>query len=101
MVDLGDGEAEGGDGGLIGVAMPTDTSERWIADGAAVREGLEAAGYELEEVELPMVEEAYRLWYLLCMEEFGQLMPLVDEVGDEGMQGAARTYFAAAQQRWG
>jgi putative multiple sugar transport system substrate-binding protein len=36
-----------GDGGLIGVAMPTETSERWIADGAAVREGLEAAGYEV------------------------------------------------------
>lgn len=40
------GEATG-DGGLIGVAMPTETSERWIADGAAVREGLEAAGYEV------------------------------------------------------
>ena len=36
-----------GDGGLIGVAMPTETSERWIADGAAVKEGLEAAGYEV------------------------------------------------------
>jgi putative multiple sugar transport system substrate-binding protein len=35
-------------GGLIGVAMPTETSERWIADGAAVQEGLEAAGYEVD-----------------------------------------------------
>ncbi|SDQ16483.1 multiple monosaccharide ABC transporter substrate-binding protein [Quadrisphaera sp. DSM 44207] len=31
----------------IGVAMPTQTSERWIADGASVEEGLEAAGYEV------------------------------------------------------
>ena len=62
---------------------------------------LEGAGHELVEVELPMVEEAYRLWYLLCMEEFGQLMPLVDEVGDEGMQLAARTYYAAAREWWG
>jgi putative multiple sugar transport system substrate-binding protein len=32
----------------IGVAMPTQTSERWIADGAAVKEGLEEAGYEVD-----------------------------------------------------
>ncbi|MFA9431377.1 multiple monosaccharide ABC transporter substrate-binding protein [Egicoccus sp. AB-alg2] len=42
------GEAEGGgEGGLIGVAMPTETSERWIADGNAVKQGLEEAGYEV------------------------------------------------------
>lgn len=40
-------EPGGGDGGLIGVAMPTETSERWIADGAAVKDGLEEAGYEV------------------------------------------------------
>jgi amidase len=62
---------------------------------------LEGAGYVVEEVELPMVEEAYRLWYLLCMEEFGQLMPLVEQVGDEGMQLAAQTYYAAAKEWWG
>ena len=32
---------------LIGVAMPTQTSERWIADGKAVKEGLEKAGYQV------------------------------------------------------
>ena len=32
----------------VGVAMPTQTSERWIADGNAVKEGLEAAGYEVD-----------------------------------------------------
>ena len=37
-----------GDGGLIGVAMPTQTSERWIADGEAVKAGLEAAGYTVD-----------------------------------------------------
>jgi putative multiple sugar transport system substrate-binding protein len=44
---VGAGTEVEGEGGLIGVAMPTETSERWIADGAAVREGLEAAGYEV------------------------------------------------------
>ncbi|MEV0892330.1 multiple monosaccharide ABC transporter substrate-binding protein [Promicromonospora sp. MEB111] len=40
----GDGEA----GGLVGVAMPTQTYERWIADGDAVKTGLEEAGYDVD-----------------------------------------------------
>lgn len=32
----------------VGVSMPTKTSERWIADGKAVKEGLEKAGYEVD-----------------------------------------------------
>ncbi|GAA4735559.1 sugar ABC transporter substrate-binding protein [Isoptericola chiayiensis] len=32
----------------IGVAMPTETSERWIADGAALSDGLQEAGYEVD-----------------------------------------------------
>lgn len=53
--DAGDGtttdettDATNGGGGLIGVAMPTQTSERWIADGGAIKEGLEALGYEVD-----------------------------------------------------
>ena len=33
---------------LVGVAMPTQTSERWIADGNAVKAGLEKAGYKVD-----------------------------------------------------
>lgn len=36
------------EGGLIGVSMPTQTSERWIADGDAVKSGLEDAGYQVD-----------------------------------------------------
>ena len=32
----------------VGVAMPTQTSERWIADGNNVKKGLEAAGYKVD-----------------------------------------------------
>ena len=47
--DAGDGGTGGeGEGGLIGVAMPTRSSERWIAVGAAVQAELEAAGYEVD-----------------------------------------------------
>jgi putative multiple sugar transport system substrate-binding protein len=44
------GEPTGGTeaGGLVGVAMPTQTSERWIADGDAVKAGLEELGYDVD-----------------------------------------------------
>lgn len=35
-------------GGKVGVSMPTQTSERWIADGKAVEEQLKAAGFEVD-----------------------------------------------------
>ena len=48
----GGGAGSGGGGSeeelAIGVAMPTQTSERWIADGNAVKEGLEKEGYQVE-----------------------------------------------------
>jgi len=43
---VADGDSEGG--GLIGVAMPTRSSERWIADGDALVAELEAAGYTVD-----------------------------------------------------
>jgi putative multiple sugar transport system substrate-binding protein len=45
--DGGSGDG-GGDKGLVGVAMPTKSSERWINDGDAVKEQLEAAGYTVD-----------------------------------------------------
>lgn len=82
----------------IGVATPQpavnealDTAAAWLTE----------AGYVVEEVDLPLLEEAYRLWYLLAMEEFRQIMPLVEEIGDEGMKRAAATYYAAAEGWWG
>lgn len=44
----GGGAGDGEEGGLVGVAMPTQTYERWIADGDAVKSGLEEAGYEVD-----------------------------------------------------
>ncbi|MBM7503488.1 putative multiple sugar transport system substrate-binding protein [Agromyces aurantiacus] len=37
-----------GDGGLIGVAMPTKSSERWIQDGDAVKKQLEDEGFKVD-----------------------------------------------------
>ncbi|MFC8800045.1 multiple monosaccharide ABC transporter substrate-binding protein [Promicromonospora sp. NPDC057138] len=44
----GGAPAQAEEGGLVGVAMPTETSERWIADGDAVQSGLEKAGYDVD-----------------------------------------------------
>jgi amidase len=81
-----------------GVATPTaavngalDQAAGWLTD----------AGYVVEEIDLPLLAEAYRLWYLLCMEEFRQIMPLVEEVGDEGMKKAAEGYYAVSSEWWG
>ena len=35
-------------GKKVGVAMPTQSSERWIKDGANMKEQLEALGYEVD-----------------------------------------------------
>ena len=45
-----DDSASGGDEGkgTVGVAMPTKSSERWIADGNNIKEQLEAEGYEVD-----------------------------------------------------
>ena len=46
--DNGTGGDAGKDGGLIGVAMPTKSSERWIADGNALKETLEDQGFTVD-----------------------------------------------------
>lgn len=43
----GDSSADNG-GALVGVAMPTKTSERWIKDGDAVKASLEKLGYKVD-----------------------------------------------------
>jgi len=47
--DNGDsGSGSGGDAGTVGVAMPTKSSERWIADGNNIKSQLEDAGYDVD-----------------------------------------------------
>jgi putative multiple sugar transport system substrate-binding protein len=43
-----DGDGESGGDGTIGVAMPTESSERWITDGETLASGLEEAGYDVD-----------------------------------------------------
>ncbi len=55
----------------------------------------------MEEVELPLLAEAHRLWFLLCVEDFRSMLPLVDEWGDAGLRRAVANLFAVAQDWWG
>jgi putative multiple sugar transport system substrate-binding protein len=42
------GSSGSGDKGTVGVAMPTKSSERWIADGNNIKKQLEDAGYSVD-----------------------------------------------------
>ena len=50
------------EGGKIGVAMPTQSSERWIKDGQNMKEQLEALGYE---VDLQYAEDDVQTQFLI------------------------------------
>ncbi len=82
----------------FGVAAPTAEVSASLDQAAGY---LADVGYVVEEIELPVLAEAYRLWYLLCMEEFRLALPMVNEVGDKGMQKAAEHYYAVAADWWG
>ncbi len=43
-----DGAASSDDDATIGVAMPTQTYERWVEDANNIRNGIEEAGYEID-----------------------------------------------------
>jgi len=43
-----DSASDGGGKGTVGVAMPTKSSERWIADGNNIKDQLEDAGYDVD-----------------------------------------------------
>ncbi|ARK29897.1 amidase family protein [Halalkalibacter krulwichiae] len=82
----------------VGVAKPSPAVNQALNDAASQ---LEEAGYIVEEVHLPLFAEAYRLWYLLVLEDFRTALPLVEQYGDEGMKKAAFHYFSNAKEWWG
>ena len=73
------------------VASALRTAASWLAD----------AAYDVEEVELPLLDEAYRLWWLLALEDFRLLLPRVEQTADDGMKAAAAAYYEVAAEWWG
>ncbi|MDX3451524.1 amidase [Streptomyces sp. ME02-8801-2C] len=81
-----------------GVVPPSPQVDSALTQAARV---LEAAGFEVEEVELPLLAEAYRLWYLLVLQEFATQLPQVRKFGDAGMLASAEHTLANAAEWWG
>lgn len=69
-------------------------------DAAVAR--LTEAGYEIEEFDGPaLLAEAARLWSLLIFEDFRPTLPLVNQVGDQGIRTSLAFSFAAVAAHWG
>jgi amidase len=82
----------------VGVVRPEsavmdalNTAATWLAD----------AGYGVERIELPLLAEAWRLWWLLAMEDFRQIMPMVEKLGEDGIRRAATHYYEVSKAWWG
>lgn len=79
----------------VGIVSPepavrdaVDTAASWLAD----------AGYAVEPIELSLLAEAWRLWWLLAMEDFRQIMPMVEKLGDDdAIRRAAAHYYEVSK----
>lgn len=68
-----------------------DTAARWLAE----------AGHVVEEIELPLLAEAARLWLLLLSEDIRPLLPGMREMGDEATRLNMTYFYEAAAELWG
>ncbi|MFF8610489.1 amidase [Streptomyces sp. NPDC015346] len=82
----------------VGIAKPHPAVEAAMDHAAA---WLGEAGYEVEEVELPLLGEAARLWSLLLYEELRTMMPEIERFGDDTVRISLASSFAAAAETWG
>jgi amidase len=80
-----------------GVVAPDPAVDRALDDAAG---WLADAGYAVEEVELGLFAEAYRLWYLLAIEDNRRDLDLITELGGEGASRSLRTQLAVAARWW-
>ncbi len=88
----------------IGIVRGAEGSPRAAAVDAALdtaARALTAAGHAVEGLDLPLLAEAHRLWYLLVLTELRGRLALIDDVGDEGLRTAARLYLEVAAEWWG
>jgi len=82
----------------VGIAPPSAAASRAL-DAAA--DALRAAGAEVEELELPALAEAHRLWNLLAIEDLRLERGLFAQLGDDGLRTAIDAHFTVAAETWG
>ncbi|MBG0832687.1 amidase [Planomonospora sp. ID67723] len=82
----------------VGVVTPhpsvsdaLDTAARWLTE----------AGYEVEELELPLLAEASRLWSLLLFEDMRPGLPGMRQMADEALRIHLDYAYAYAAELWG
>ncbi|WHY78573.1 amidase family protein [Neobacillus sp. WH10] len=62
---------------------------------------LNDAGYVVEEVELPLFAEAYKLWWLIVLEDIRGMMPMIEEFGDRGTRLNLQYVSEVSAEWWG
>ncbi|GAA2616124.1 amidase [Actinomadura fulvescens] len=73
------------------VSAALDTAAGWLAE----------AGHVVEEIELPLLGEAARLWLLLLSEDVRPLLPGMRDMGDEATRLNMTYLYEAAAELWG
>ncbi|QNG38746.1 amidase [Geodermatophilaceae bacterium NBWT11] len=82
----------------VGVSDPTPAVDQAL-DVAA--DALRDCGFTVEDVDVPLLAEAYRLWYLLAIEEIRLIRPTMDALGGAGLRTAMDGVYAVAADWWG
>lgn len=83
----------------VGIMSPDPAVDSAMTEAA---QALEAAGYVVEEVELPLLAEAWQLWWQLVQGiEFSELAPAIEELGDAAIRKSADNQFAVARRMSG
>jgi amidase len=84
------------DVGVVGNAPAVDAA---LTEAAS---RLTDAGYAVGEVELPLLADAWRLWWQLVQGvEFLHMLPAIEEHGDPGIRRSAETQFAFVRNTFG
>ncbi|WP_043628950.1 amidase [Nonomuraea candida] len=82
----------------VGLAAP----HRSVSDALDTAAGwLSEAGYDVEELELPLLGEAARLWHLLLAEDMRPMLPGMLEIGGEATRVNLAHFYEAAAELWG
>jgi amidase len=87
------GVFRGGDGTPVEGphAAALDAAAEWLLD----------AGFSVEEVELPHLAEAHRLWVLLLYEDLRPLLPLIRTLGDAAINASIDRGYEVLEELWG
>ena len=62
---------------------------------------LREAGFGVEEIDVPQLAEAHRLWLLLLYTDLGGMLPAVRALGGEAINTSLDLGFEVVREAWG